>query len=285
MTKPDVLPHLPQVLACPHCEASFELHAATFRCANGHAFDIARQGYVNLTQPTSHVHTGDTADMVAARADFLANGHFDALTVALAGHARNLMTDTAPGWVMDLGAGTGHYLSAVLQALPGCSGLALDLSKYAIRRAARAQPRMGAVVCDVWQRLPVRSGTAALALSVFAPRNTSEIHRILGQDGRLLLAAPTGEHLRELVEPLGLLSVDPTKSDRRNRKMGAAWRSIDASSVRFEMELDHRQITALVAMGPSAHHVTPSQLGVRLRDLPDTVTVTCSVTVEVYAPR
>src|SRR5688572_30940209 len=42
-----------------------------------------------------------------------------------------------PGCILDLGAGTGWYLARVLDRLPGRIGLALDLSKHALRRAAR----------------------------------------------------------------------------------------------------------------------------------------------------
>ena len=60
------------------------------------------------------------------------------------------------GCVLDLGAGTGWYLARVLDRLPGRSGLALDLSRHALRRAARAHARIGAVAADAWGPLPVR---------------------------------------------------------------------------------------------------------------------------------
>jgi 23S rRNA (guanine745-N1)-methyltransferase len=56
-----------------------------------------------------------------------------------------------PGLVVDVGAGTGHHLAAVLDALTAHHGVALDVAKAAARRAARAHPRAAAVVCDVWR--------------------------------------------------------------------------------------------------------------------------------------
>ena len=44
---------------------------------------------------------------------------------------------------------------AVLAALPDAVGLALDVSKPALRRAARAHPRAAAALADTWQRLPL----------------------------------------------------------------------------------------------------------------------------------
>ena len=51
-------------------------HRPALRCPRRHSFDIARQGYVDLRAGRAP-HAGDTAEMVAARADFLAAGHYD----------------------------------------------------------------------------------------------------------------------------------------------------------------------------------------------------------------
>lgn len=53
---------------CPVCGAALAPQGAAWRCVQGHCFDVARQGYVNLltvTQKHSR-HPGDTREMVAA---------------------------------------------------------------------------------------------------------------------------------------------------------------------------------------------------------------------------
>lgn len=63
---------------CPVCGAALEPQGAAWRCAQGHCFDVARQGYVNLltvTQKHSR-HPGDTREMVAARRAFLDAGWY-----------------------------------------------------------------------------------------------------------------------------------------------------------------------------------------------------------------
>ena len=171
-------------LACPHCGAGLASDGTgALRCRSGHAFDIARQGYASLLPAGASGGRGDTAAMVRARADFLASGHF----ASLAGWPRWWLTwcrRRPAGCVADVGAGTGYYLAAVLDRLPGLSGLALDASKFAVRKAARAHQRIGAVACDAWRRLPVADSAAAAVLNVFAPRNAAELRRILHPAGR-----------------------------------------------------------------------------------------------------
>ena len=66
---------------------------------------------------------GDTAAMVQARADFLAAGHFAGLAADLAQAAGAAAGSVAAsGCVVDVGAGTGYYLAAVLDRLPGRVG-------------------------------------------------------------------------------------------------------------------------------------------------------------------
>src|SRR5215469_6433587 len=164
-----VLDEVVPYLTCAHCDAALARAGGSLRCRAGHVFDIARQGYVSLIPAGARVPAGDTAAMVAARAAFLTAGHFASLAAELGRAAAEAAYPAGPGGpagagcVVDVGAGTGYYLAAVLDRLPDRAGLALDVSRFSLRRAARAHPRIGAVRCDAWRRLPVADGAATLS--------------------------------------------------------------------------------------------------------------------------
>ncbi|MEU9045780.1 MULTISPECIES: putative RNA methyltransferase [unclassified Kitasatospora] len=281
-----MLQDIERYLACPLCAQALTRHDRSLRCTAGHSFDLAKQGYVSLLAGDAHTGTGDTAEMVAARADFLAAGHYrpiaDALAEAATEAAAAAPAGEPDGLVADLGAGTGHYLAHVLDALPDRVGAALDISKYALRRAAKAHPRIGAVVCDAWRPLPLLDGSAELMLNVFAPRNGPEIRRVLRPGGTLLLVSPTARHLRELVDALGLLSVDEEKQRRIDEKLGPYLTPVGRREVEFTLRLGPQDVRTVVGMGPSAWHTDPERLGAALAALPDPVEVTASVTVAAY---
>jgi len=261
---------------CAGCGALFRA-GQSLRCADGHTFDIARSGYVSLLPGT-----GDTAAMVAARADFLAAGHFAGLAAALTSMTPSIKTG---GCVVDVGAGTGYYLAAVLDHLPGSLGLALDASKSALRLAARAHPRIAAVGCDAWNRLPVADRSADLVLSVFAPRNAAELARIVRPGGRLLVGTPAADHLAELIGPLDMLTVDEAKDARLAAKLGPYFELDAATEYRATVPLDHRAVGLLVTMGPSSWHTEPGDLAAGIAGLADPVPVTVAVRLAVYRGR
>lgn len=261
------------------------------RCPRGHSFDIARQGYVHLAGRTPH--SGDTADMVASRMDFLAAGHYAFISTALAeaasaGTGADAGTgegaDAGGPLVVDAGAGTGRHLAAVLDALPGAVGLALDASKPALRRAARAHPRAGAVLCDTWRRLPLADSSASVLLNVFAPRNGAEFRRVLRPDGLLLVVVPAVDHLTELITLLGLLRVDPEKPARVAAGLGAGFDLVGQSAHRRTLHLSRTHVRALVGMGPSAWHADPATLDRGIAALGPATEVTASILLCRYRP-
>ena len=263
------------LLQCPVCGGGLALGDGVVRCDAGHSFDVARQGYVNLVPGRA-----DSADMVEARDAFLRAGHYRRLSDALASEAVKV---EAPGAVIDVGAGTGDHLAAVLDAADGRLGLALDASQAALRRAAHAHPRAAAIGADAWKPLPLRDGVAAIVLSVFAPRGAEEMARILEPGGALIAVTPTTRHLYELVGPLGLLSVPDDKEDRLDAQLTSHFTLTGRRSLEHSMFLTREEATELVRMGPSAWHVDEQALAASLAALPEPLTVTASVTLSAFA--
>ncbi|MGP4029064.1 putative RNA methyltransferase [Actinomadura sp. 3N407] len=267
-----------QYLVCPVCGADLELADRGLLCPAGHTFDIARQGYANLLPGNARPGTADTPEMVRARGEFLGAGHFTALADRLAWE----VSRAGPSFVLDAGAGTGYYLSRILDRSPDAAGLALDISKHAARRAAKAHPRAGAVVADLWRPLPLRDGAADTVVNVFAPRNAAEFHRVLRDDGLLFTVTPSPGHLGSLVEPLGLLSIDRRKTERTDAALAGYFKLDSRKGIRAEAVLTHDEVTTLVGMGPSAHHVPVERLRERLGRLPDPLPVPMSFVLSGY---
>jgi len=268
-----------RILICPHCGGDLRQNGASLICSNGHTANIARQGYVSLLGSHSGTHTADSAEMLAARDRVLGAGLFRPVADAIQKEIGSANLDEVEGAVVDLGAGTGWYLAGVLEELPGRIGLGVDNSKFAARRVAKVHPRAGAIVADIWDEVPVRSGAAALIINVFSPRNGDEIERIRADGGRLIVVTPTPDHLKELIDPFEMISVDPDKEERLEKSLAASGESAEARLVEWEMELAPEEVRDVIGMGPSAGRIGPERLEALVNDLPERSVVSGSVQV------
>lgn len=238
------------LLSCPRCGSAVTLGSGTVVCRDGHTWDVARQGYVNLLGRAEPANA-DTTAMLAARSRVLAAGLFDpvaaAIRAALTGRPR----------VLEVGSGTAYYLVRALGDDDSGVGIALDVSKAAARLAAKADPRVAAVVADVWRRLPIQDHSLDAVLCVFAPRNIAEFARVLRPDGRLVVATPNPEHLSGLRSRHDLLRVPPEKVAQVTAAAAEFFEPIATTNLLHRREVDAALAWDLIAMGPNAFHGLP----------------------------
>ncbi len=239
-------------LVCPVCVSALEVTDRTLACALGHRFDAARQGYYNLVTGKGSPFEGDTAEMVDAREQFLGSGAYAPLRRAVVEAARRRAADTAVA--LDAGAGTGYYLEGLVADLPGCYPVALDLSKIALRRAARRLPGGISLVWDVWRRLPLADGSVDVLLNVFAPRNPDEFLRVLAPGGCLVVVTPRPGHLAGLEAVGPLLSVPAHKADDVLASFGGALVEAGREDLDYVMSLPRDLARSALVMGPAARH-------------------------------
>ncbi len=257
------------LLACPVCRDSLFFGDGALRCGGGHSYDVARQGYVNLLGAAEPANA-DTAAMLDARARVHAAGVFEPVTALLSsltvGRRR----------VMEAGSGTGHYLSAALGGDADSIGLGLDVSKAAARHCVRTDPRIAAIVADVWKPLPVRDRAVDVVLAVFAPRNLPEFARILRTDGRFIAVTPRAGHLVGLRDAYGLLDVPTGKAEQVAAAAAEFFDLIDTRVVKYRLPVSEELARDLIAMGPNAFHQVPTSVAAS--------TITVDVTVQVFQP-
>ncbi len=181
-------------------------------CAAGHHFDRSKEGYWNLLQPQDRRsrHPGDADAAVLARHRWLERGHAAGLIEMLrpwvqtptAGNATTTDATTADPEVprtLDLGCGEGSFGPALFhdEAAGYCG---IDLSKRAIKLAARRWPAATWVLANADRVLPATDGSVQRVLSLFGRRPATEIQRVLAPNGICIVAVPGEEDLIELRE-------------------------------------------------------------------------------------
>jgi 23S rRNA (guanine745-N1)-methyltransferase len=231
-----------------------EAAGATMRCVQGHNFDMARDGYINLLGGKAlGPLRGDSAEMVTARRAFLGRGHYQPLAEAVA----EATAASRPQVVADFGCGEGYYLNHVMKSLEARSaqGYGSDISKPAIIAAAKAYPKLHWIVADTNQGIPYKTHSVDVGICVFAPRNAVEFARVIRPGGHLIIVIPTPDHLLSLRAQFGLLGIEEDKSTKLRDQL-QTFHHMASTKVGGDLELDVAAARELIAMTPNARHGT-----------------------------
>ena len=205
------------LLTCPVCHKTLEFGEKKARCAAGHMFDLAREGYVNLLRSSKAGDTmGDPKQQARSRRDFLDKGYYQPLRdrlVELAGEQANQWRESHPGArptcaqpqadapipFLDICCGEGYYTSA-LGAIPGIDAYGFDLAKEMVRLAAKRGH--GTYFVANLKAIPVADGSFPMVTHLFAPFNEREFARVLAPGGTLYTVVPGSRHLFGLKQAL-----------------------------------------------------------------------------------
>lgn len=216
-------------------------------CDAGHAFDVARTGYVSLLQPQDRRSSspGDTREAVDARARLLEAGIGRTLIDAIVERATATLAQP-PVVTVDLGCGSGELLAAIGARRPTC-GIGIDLSTAAIERAARQFPDLTWVVANADRRLPLLDGSAHVVLSLNGRRNPAECARVLMREGALIVGVPARDDLVELRAAVQGEAVERQRTDAVLAEHAARFTVVDHFTARERHRLEGEALRAVLA--------------------------------------
>jgi 23S rRNA (guanine745-N1)-methyltransferase len=237
-------------LICPVCKTPLDWNKKECRCANGHSFDPAKEGYLNLllSHQRKSNHPGDDANMIQARRRFFDSGAFSPLTNLIL-HSSCITQRSSPS-LLDCGCGEGHFLGALSEIGTG-QFFGVDVSKEAVRCAAKRYKKATWIVANAMRQLPFADHSLDVILSILAPRNPEEFARILKTDGALILGVPGPNHLIELRSRLAANAGDfEEKADEAAAKCAPHFAETHRELLSYEQMLNASQIADLIQMTP-----------------------------------
>ncbi|MEG1925025.1 MAG: methyltransferase domain-containing protein [Ruthenibacterium sp.] len=197
------------VFCCPLCGSTLKIaQNNALYCAHGHCFDRAHEGYVHLL-PASKMHAkipGDSKEMVAARRSFLQTDGYAVFAHALCKILCAELADKKQPLIVDAGCGEGYYTRSFAAALAKASHpariAAFDISKYAVKAAAKLGGDGISYAVASSFAIPVADKAADALVNVFSPLAESEFARVIKPGGLFVFAVPGPRHLFGLKEVL-----------------------------------------------------------------------------------
>lgn len=269
-------------LVCPIDRQPLEKQEGTLRCSEGHSYDIARQGYVNLllVQQKKSRSPGDSREMVEARRAFLDTGRYRPIADKLSKIVLDAVAQKRSISLLDAGCGEGYYTDSLLKRLlsgwPGSavSMIGVDISRPAVLAATRRN-RDTCWIVGTNRNLPVADNSVDIILSLFGYPQFEHFHALLKPGGVLVMADAGARHLLELRELL-YEEVRPSREPSIEEAIAAGFQAGLAESLRFEMRaIGQDDLMHLARMTPH-YYRAPRK---RRAKLENTGPLTCSVDV------
>ncbi len=270
---------------CPVCKKKLNRVGNSWKCSNGHSFDIARKGHVNLLTTAKHnpKTAGDNADMVKARTEFLDKGYYLPLAEKLREVAGNVLQGEKSPVIIDSGCGEGFY-TAELSKLENARIYGIDISKHAIAHCMTRVHLAGITNCQFAAAssfdLPFADDSADAIISVFAPVCNDEYARVLKKGGTLIVVSPSPRHLFELKAAVYDMPYENKPNDYHLDKFNKGTDTVFEYKALLSSQKD---IFDLFMMTPYFYKTSEEGMA-RLRSL-DTIEVTCGFVIQVFLSR
>lgn len=191
------------LFVCPVCGEQLNNEEKSYLCKNGHSFDKARQGYVNLL-PVNKRHSespGDSREMVMSRRRFLESGKYDVFSDKLNELVSAYCNNSQKITILDCGCGEGYYDGRLCEHLDklkiNYDIYGFDISKEAVKAASGKYKGISYGVASTFS-VPIEKNSVDAALAVFSPMVENEFYRVLKHGGYLIYAVPGARHLMGL---------------------------------------------------------------------------------------
>lgn len=263
------------------------LGASAAACANAHSFDRARNGYFNLLLAKQSAEPGDSAAMLQSRRAFLHAGFYNRMSQATNATVVEIVAPRSHAQVADIGCGEGFFTARLRRALadampepPVCYGV--DISRPGVKMATSLDRGIHWAVASL-HHSPFLPHSLDVVLSMFAPIDAADVHRVLRQVGALVTVTPGPDHLDALRATL-YKDVQPHPSTPALMEGDTLFDAPAATRVRYSIVVDSAaQIMNLLAMTPYYWNIS-RETRARVEAL-TRIELTVDAYVSVFRPR
>ena len=231
------------VFLCPKCKKALNKTGNSLKCENGHCFDIASEGYVNLVM--GKISGGDSPEMCRARHEFLNAGYYEPFSKGIS----SVIKEFSALKICDAGCGEGYYSRVIKGENENAEIVGFDLAKTSVKYASKAERSkndpINYAVCGIFD-MPLPDNSYDALISVFAPVPDKEAYRILKDGGIMVVCHPGKDHLSGLKS----LVYDTPYDNEETDTVYDGFVKIRDDRVKYDVTVAKEHISSLFLMTP-----------------------------------
>lgn len=248
---------------CPLCEQQLTVEEETLRCATGHTFDVAKQGYVYFAGDTKK--SMYDATLFEARQAVLTN---TALYDTVQQTIDEQLTKYNVRTIVDAGCGEGTHTAALRSDGRYIAGV--DLSKDGVQLAAKTYRNIEWFVADL-AHLPYEDDTFDAVVNILSPANERSFRRILKEDGIVIKVVPNAHYLTEVRQAFtGEAAYDAKET---HDHIASKYHIVEKVEIKEEIPFTETDWANLVQMTPLSWHADALTVMEFLEEVGKTVTL------------
>lgn len=238
---------------CPKCKKPLKPEGKSYFCPEGHCYDVAKSGYVNLVLANEKhsADPGDNKEMIKARVLVMDAGYYDSLSDCIV----DILRDHPHRTVLDCGCGVGSITGKIKKAFPDSLVLGSDISKNAADAAAKKYKEIPFCVASS-NDLPVEEGSQDVLICAFAPVFDKEFLRVLRPNGIFIRVVPDVMHL------YGLKSIlyKTPRVNEKDTEEPAGFTKWETRFVADDFTAEGEVVSSLIKMTPYYYHTKKEDL-------------------------
>ena len=264
------------ILNCPKCHETLEKKDKTYECCNGHSYDIAKEGYVNLmlANQKHSKEPGDSKESLRCRQKFLGNGYYESLALYLQYSINKYLNDGDT--FLDAGCGTGYYLNIVAQGEKELELYATDIAKAGVAMSSKQVKEATCFVGSVFH-LPMADESLNGLMSVFCPYSAEEFYRVTKKGGYIWAVTPGERHLYEIKD---IVYDEPYLNEETGYEL-PGFSLVENHKVTYVMDLNNKEDINTLWMMTPYYHTTAMENNEKILSM-DHVTATADFLVSLY---
>lgn len=274
------------IFQCPICKSNMVVvENKSLACLNKHAFDFAKQGYLNLLTTQTRSKSKYDKALFEARRKLMVEGEFFEPVCQAISDVIIKQFEKQEGTIaiLDTGCGEGTHLSDICHRVDSVKeeiiGAGIDISKDGILVAAKNYVHKIWCVADL-ANMPFQNHQFDVILNILSPSNYSEFNRLLKEEGLVIKIVPQSGYLQELRSHFFVHSDKQTYSNSETiDRFHEFYQVVQSQRLCYEKYLDEPLMRALLQMTPLTWSVSEAQVQSFLQNGSTKITVDLTLLV------